>query len=520
MARDPQSGAALQVYNVFDFRKGEDLKTSALQLAVQHGQNALRRAKNCVYTAAGAVSARLDQTIINSSSVGASVAITGGIQFVKSDGTSQIIFGGDDGKLYKLNTDGTTTTQVTGLTTGKRNYFTVYNDKLLWGNAADAPKKYDGTTWAALGGTPPADGYRPTVHGNRVFWLKPNSSLLTWSALNSEEDYTTASNAGSVLVSANDGGVLVDLVPSINELILLKSNRPYRLQGTSPSTFAITNVVPTTSSKGAISTMGAVFAVNDVWFAADNGFVNLRTSFNFGDLTSSFASDKISPRWEPDSGFTLSLNQLSQAVTCYDSQFNRVYLAVDSDNDGHNDLLLVLDLHTNAWSFWDNQSIASMWPVRNSTNGRIEIYAGGYDGNIRVLNRNVSTNAFTAEARHLSALGKPGLQKSPRHAYFYFKEQGNYSVSIDTKFDFGATGGQTYTASLLGGAHTLGVNWTLGIDPLGKKDQIVKRIDLSGVGEFLEVGVKTSAAGQPFTWYGYEVFWRTRRAIRPSSSAS
>src|SRR6266403_1600872 len=106
-------GSELQHYAVFDFRGGVDLKTSALQLAVKKGQNALRKARNCVYTTSGGVTKRYDQT------------------------------------------------------------------------------------------------------------------KFTWSALNNEEDYTTATNAGSAIISANDGGTLMDLVPSVNELILIKSNRPY-----------------------------------------------------------------------------------------------------------------------------------------------------------------------------------------------------------------------------------------------------------------------------------------------------
>ena len=356
------------------------------------------------------------------------------------------------------------------------------------------------------------------VHGNRVLFLdNTNKSTLTWSALNSEEDYTTAGNAGSVQINPNDGSDLIDLVPSINELILLKGSRPYRLQGTSPSTYAITNVVPTTGSKGAISTKGNIFAVNDVWFMADNGVLNLRTVLLFGDLKASFSSDKISSYWEPLSGFTISLQNLNNCVAAYDSQWNRLYFAVDNDANAQNDLMLVFDLHTNAWSTWPSQSIASMWPVKNSSNGLLEMYAGGYDGHVRVLNRKVSTNAIDGEARHLSALNQPGIQKSPRHAFIYLKEDGNYNVTVDTKFDFGATGGQTYSVSVLGGSKTLGVDWTLGTDPLGARAQIVKRLDLSGVGEFLEVGVRNQNAGQAFTWYGYEVLWRPRRVVRSST---
>lgn len=501
--------------------KGEDLKTSPLQLAIQRGQNSLRLAKNCVYTASGAVTKRFDRTILTTSSVGASVKITGGIRFTRSNGTSYDIFGTDDGRIILLNSDGTTTNQVTGLTTGTKWYFVVYNDLLIACNRADAPRKFDGTTWGTLGGSPPSTGGPVAIHGNRVFFADATQlSRLTWSALNNEEDYTTANDAGSVQISENDGSNLIDMVPGINELILLKGSRPYRLQGTSPSTFAITNVVPTTGSKGAISTKGNIFAVNDVWFLADNGVLNLRTVLNFGDLKASYGSDRISPRFEPLSDDVVTLQNLDDAVAVYDAQNNRIYWCVDSNGDDANDLILCLDLHTNGWSHWLVQPMASLWLVKNATNGIVEVYGGGYDGHIRVLNRDVSTNTIDGEARHLSALGQPGIQKSPRHAWFYFKEEGNYTVTIDTKFDFGATGGQTYTASLLAGTHTLGVDWVLGVDPLGAREQITRRIDLSGVGEFLEVGVRNQNAGEPFTWYGYEVLWRPRRAVRPSTTAN
>jgi hypothetical protein len=510
--------ADLQTYSVFDFRKGLDLHTSALTLAVQRGQNALRKADNAVYQSAGAVSKRLDSTTLTTSSVGASVAITGGVEYVKSDGTREVYFGTDDGRIVKLNSDGTTTNQVTGLTSGTRWYFATYNDILIACNQADAPRKLDGGVWGTLGGSPPSTGGPVAVHGNRVFFLQANSSLLTWSALNNEEDYTTANNAGSVLVSDNDGSKAIGLVPSINELIILKGNRPYRLQGTSPSTFALTNLVPTTGSVGAVSPQACFFAANDVWYLAANGIVNLRTVLDFGDLRASFASERISTYFERGTDFTLSLQNLDDAVAAYDSQANRLFFAVDNSSDGENDTVLVYDLHTEGWSVWDF-AMASLWPVRDSSTGIVELYAGGYDGHIRALNRDVSTNAIDFHVQHLSALNAPGIEKSPRYAYLYLKEEGNHSVSVTVNYDFGATGGQTFAASLLGGSKTLGVNWTLGVDPLGARQQIVKRLDLSGTGEFVQISVRNQEAGQPVTWYGYEIMWRPRRQVRRGTAA-
>jgi hypothetical protein len=510
-------GQALQTYQVFNFKTGLDLKSSPLDLGVKPGQNAVILADNMVYTVTGGVTKRFGITRMTANSVG-NVAITGGVEFVKSDGNRYVVFGTNDGKNYRLDANGATTAILTGLTSGTKWYYAVYNDKLLIGNRADAPRKTaDASTVALLGGTPPAKGGPVVVHSNRVFWLDAtagNKSVLTWSALNNEEDYTTANNAGSVTISANDGSDLVTMVPSINELILLKGNRPYRLQGTSPSTYSITNVVPTTGSKGAISPQGATFAVNDVWYGATNGLLNLRTVLNFGDLKASFSSDRISPYWEADSAMTLGLQSLVDSILCYDSQNNRMYYAVSSGASSQNDTVLVYDLRTNGWSVWQDVGVASMWPVYDTATGITHIYAGGYDGHVYKLNDSASTETIDGQVRHLSALSAPGVEKSPRHGFFYFAEQGDYSVFIDTKFDFGATGGQVYLASLLGGSHTLGVNWVLGTDALGAADQIVKRIDMAGTGEFLEVGVRNVNASEPFTLYGYEILWRPRRAVR------
>lgn len=545
----------MQLYQVFDFQRGLDVKTSPLKLAVQRGQNSLVKARNAVYTSSGGASKRLDAAHATAGTVGLDntvpyvvtgglgafitgagpkflltggflpsgtrAAITGGFDYVKADGTRIVVFGTDAGMLYKMNGDGSHSQIGSGFTTGTRWYFAEYNSLLLIGNRADAPQKWDGTTLAPLGGTPPAMGGPVYVHGNRVFWFDAEApSDLVWSALNDEEDYTTADNAGRVSINPNDGSSLVAAVPSINELVLLKGRRPYRLQGTSPETFTITNIVPTTGSVGAVSHSAALFALNDVWYLGSPGLVRLTAVQAFGDLRESFPSGPIQPYFEDGTGYTLALNNLDQAVMAYDSQRNRIYTAVDADGDGQNEVLLVYDGVTRGWSVWDGLSIASMWPVLNEATGQTDIWAGGYDGVIRILNRDVATTAIDCEVRHLSALGAPGVEKSVRHLYFYFKEQGNTIVSIDTRFDFGAKGGQVYTASLLGGSKTLGVNWVLGQDPLGAATQIVKRLDVHGTGEFMEVGVRNAEAGQPFTWLGYEALFRSRRLIRRGTAVA
>jgi len=550
MARQSARGQGnLENYAVFSFDRGLDVKTSPLKRAVLARQDALVKAKNGVLSTAGAVSKRLDAALKTVTMLGAintvphvltgglgaftalsdtrflatrgfvptghEAAITGGIEFVKSDGTRQVIFGATDGIVYKLNPDGTTTAIDTGHTTGTKWYFEQYNDKLIICNRADVPRKWDGATMSNLGGSPPAKGGPVRAHGNRIFFLDgTNKSRLTWSALDNEEDYTTTNNAGSVVLGNNDGSDLVDLVPSINELVLLKGSRPYRLQGTSPATFTITNVVPSTGSVGAVASRAAAFALNDVWYLSSPGVVRLTAVLGFGDLRASFPSSSIQPYFDPNTEFSLSLLHLDEAVMVYDAQSNRLYIGVDSDGDAKNDTMLVYDLTTQGWTTWEGLSIASLWPVRNALTGQTDIYMGGYDGRIRALNQATHTEAVDFEVRHLTALGAPGVEKSLRHVFLYFRQEGNVTVTVDFKFDFESNPSQTFTVSLLGGAKTLGVNWVLGVDPLGLRSQVVKRLDVHGGGEFVEIGVRNTEAGQPVTWYGYEALYRVKRLVR------
>ena len=547
--------ADLKVYSVFDLSGGLDIKTSPLKSAVETNPRSLETARNCVLSTAGAVSKRFDTFRITTRAVDApppdltlpflltgglgsyltpsvhylptlgflddsalfisTVAITGGIEYVKSNGTRITVFGTTEGKVYKL-VGGEPTVIASGFTTGSRWYFTIYKDILIFGNRENVPQKYDGTTVTPLGGSPPAGGGPVCVHGNRVFWLDAvNKSRLTWSALDNPEDYTSAGNAGNVDVSTNDGSDLINFVPSVNELVLLKGARPYRLQGTSPATFTITNVVPTTGSVGAVSTQAALFALNDVWYLGTPGVTRLTAVQGFGDLRESFPSAPIQPYFEADSDshhHIQPLLNLANAVMAYDAQRNRLYVAVDNNDDGQNDTILCYDGATKGWTVWDSLSVASMWPVKNLVTGQTEIYAGGYDGHIRVLNRRTAENAFIAEATHLSALGAPGVEKSVRYIYLYLKEEGNQVLEVSLQFDFGVI--QELPVALLGSSHTLGVNWVLGVDQLGLRDQIAKRLDIHGAGEFMALTLRNETAGQTFTWYGFEALYRDKRVVR------
>jgi len=519
------AGRPLKRFAQSDFRGGLDVKSSPQELASNpRFRNRLSRARHVVYPKTGGVSKRLDTATYNSSSLGASVQITGGFQFRHSNGNDYNLCGTSDGRVVRLNTDGTTTNLATGLTNSTRWYFDQFNDLAIICNRADAPRSYDGTTFGTLGGSPPSTGGPVAVHSNRVFFLDAtNHRRLTWSALGNAEDYTTANNAGNATVSGPVGSPLVDLLSMTSELLLIHRDLVTRLQGTSPSTYALTNAVPAKVSIGGISSQGAVFGNNDAWWISQRGIHRLRTTRDFGDLSEEFASELIDPYFTHGTDFTVSLNQLDAAVSCYDAQNNRLYFGVDTNNDGQNDTILCLDVFINlatggdgGWSVWPNVSCASLWTAYTGTRG-VEVFMGGYDGFVRRLNVSAATNAIDGAFSHVTDLAAPGLTKSLRHMDVYASEEGNHNLTITVNSDFGLSGGQTFTMSLLGNTDIVGSTFVVGTSVLGARSQIIKRLNMSVLGEFFEFTFANANAGQGFTVHKYNAYYRDRRVLRPAS---
>lgn len=187
---------------------------------------------------------------------------------------------------------------------------------------------------------------------------------------------------------------------------------------------------------------------------------------------------------------------------------------VVEQDEGEDDTVLVWDLLQKAWSVWPGMDCISLWPVRNPDRGVEEVFIGGRDGIVRVLNQPLQDNDYEAVATHASALGAQGIEKSPRHVYLYLKEQGAYTVAVSTELDFRRGSRTTRDVSLAAGGALLGSTFILGESKLGGRKQIVRGFDMNGTGEFLTVSLANETAGERFTWIGYEVLWRYRRTIR------
>ena len=514
--------ADLKAYRAFDFSGGLDVNTSKTVLAYAKKNTRLTIANNVVYPTSSGVSKRYDVANGNTTTLGAAVAITGGRELRLSSGTNKVIVGTNDGRLVRIDTDGTTENLVTGLTASTRWSMAQYNDLLICVDGVNAPRKTDGTVGGTttLGGTPPPTANKVLVHRNHVLLFDAtNRTRLTISALDNPEDYTTANDRALIDIDTKDGGILTDMVSLTNgDAILFKDRSVHRLQG---SGFTSWVRLPLTQSSGCLSLSGALTAGLEAFWPNEEGIIALATVIEYGDYLPARISDAVEDYFQPGSALALSFAALNLAVGVYDRHNRRLMFAFDSDADSKNDLLLVYDLGACAWSVWPTRvgttkwSIASMWTVKNATTGIDEVWAGGYDGFARILNRNVSTNAIITTAEHISALGAPGVEKVLRRLYMYFDTESATSIDVQVTSDFGVNGGQAFHFNLLNpNTDLLGTTFILGVSVLGAQTRIMKRMDAHVIGDVIQVAVDNREALGDFTWLGYEAHYRERRVVR------
>ena len=537
------AGKPLMTFRCFDFSGGLDIRTSPTLLAQRGKKNKwLTKASNVEMGDDGSVKKRYGMRLVTAAA-GLTLHVTGGIQFVRSGGTFYDVIACVNGNVYKINADTTITSLKSGLTNFTRPAsFAVYNDTLFFADGIDAPQQWDGTTWAALGGSSPATARWLVSHGNRLFAEDATvPSRVYWSKLNNATDWAGTDDAGFLDVNPNDGGVMVTMVPSVQELGLLKEGRPYRLQGIGPITgyTVADNLVPATGSVGCNSLRGACFAVNDIWYSSRLGLHRLSATQDFGDLEETFPSRLIEPYFRKENAFAIqnvdftyalsSGTALTQPQVLYDPGRNRILMsAVRGTGEGGSpaggsnevgcDTIFVYDIALKAWSIWTMPSgtdLTAMWPARATlAAGQPEIYIGvqsnfANTGMVYALSPGTTSDldgaqaavAISAQLRHVTHLGEAGLEKSPRYLYLYFKkESATTTMTLNLYADFKTTAVFTTTFDITSST---------------AETQVVKRIDLGGFTcEYLEIDLQQATAAKGFTFLGYEVEWRARRAIR------
>ena len=423
----------------------------------------LVQADNIVYNFDGWPQKMPGASNVNSSATGASDHVGGIFDYWRSGtGTSttqqRVIYSGT--QIY-TESSGTLTSVKTGLESGKMPWFEVMNDVLViaTSSSVDVPMTWNQTTFANLGGTPPAFKFM-VEYKARMFAAGVDAvkSRLYYSVSGNHADWT-GSGSGSVDVSPDDGDVITGLRNHNDELVIFKGPNKgsyFRLTGSSPSGSDAFALHPGKKGVGATNQQAIISRGTDLVFWDNAGIHSLVATDTFGDYEPAFLSAPIA------SYFTSGLNH-ARFSSIWGADFSSKSLAlwtVSRTGATTNNLIIALDFRFNPprFAFWPAYSVASLAMVLDTSSETVP-WAGTYTGRVMRMNRtarNIAGTAYTTKTLFpYHGLTDPFFDKLVSKGRVSVAPKGDTTFTVGYQRD----GNTQQTASVSqGGVATLGVS--------------------------------------------------------------
>ena len=335
---------------------------------------------------------------------------TGGSQTIK-----KVVHAGT--KVLKDDNDGAFTSIITGLVNNAVPNYTVCEDSLIIASdsGVDVPYKWDQTTAAVLGGSPPTFAFS-VVHAGRLF-AAGNPALpsrLYYSSLQNFDEWNGTGDSGSINVDPNDGDRITGIYPYRGGLVVFKGpnfGSIHFIAGLTPSTFSRTQF-----SRGvSCAWQNTIFPyANDLGFVAADGTIrSLSATEKFGDLEETHLSKAISS-WVRDH---VNPEQLRKAWAATDHGRGYVLFTLPIDGSSIPNQTLMMDFRFGEpwFSLWNATPGWSVARISDpNSRGRPILATGGNDGFVRKLqqiDRTVDTStAISAYAKTPSHFGL-GMQQ-------------------------------------------------------------------------------------------------------------
>lgn len=157
------------------------------------------------------------------------------------------------------------------------------NNSLVIAVDGVAPRKWDGTTFGALGGTPPSAAKYAAVYVSKVFLAgdSSNPQTISFSATNNPENYTAANDAGSITTQDGGGDTIQGLAANRKALCIFYRNFTDILVGETVFNFRVERLI----DRGLVSETGYASAGEVVFFASDDA-IYMVAGARVSDITS------------------------------------------------------------------------------------------------------------------------------------------------------------------------------------------------------------------------------------------
>jgi len=349
--------------------------------------------------------------------------------------------------IYYYNT--TTSAWValaTSLTSGDWDYFNYQigaTDVVIMGNGADDVKKWDGTTFANLGGIPPKMK-SITLHAERIWGTgvkaTPNSiyySDTIGDGHTGPENWTISEDGAGVIDAPTwDGGVCLGISNIFSDVVVFKTNTICRVLGTYPSVYEVKDVY---SAVGAIAEKSIVSGSDRAFFLSKDGlyYYNGVSAYN---LLGDTAKDIV-----------INETYAKNAVSIIHK--NVLYCAFPEGASTTNNAVFVYDLLAKNLMIWRGIAVTDFMEYEDKL---LFTNATGY-----VFSINETANTF--DGTNINAFWETPWQdldafrvtKTADTLYFYAK--GNGVMRVDITFD-SKTKSKTVTLTPNGKLYTLSLN--------------------------------------------------------------
>lgn len=218
-----------RTHRQWDFSGGPNYTASPWHLA----QDELAEAAN-VYWDGGLKVIPGGARLLSATAIGgSSVEVVAVYQYVKTDGTAYDVAATRGGRLVYRNGSSWSNISTT-LSTSTSTYWdcVTFNGTLLLASGSNAVKKWDGSSFGNLGGSPPQGKYL-AVHGDFVFLAgyTSNPSQLRYSDL---ATHSTWPSANTLTIGPDDGQHITGLVSLGDVTLVAKEHSLWQVEGASP----------------------------------------------------------------------------------------------------------------------------------------------------------------------------------------------------------------------------------------------------------------------------------------------
>lgn len=386
-------------------------------------------------------------------------------RFNTTDGTwTQRLVATGGTQTWKDDLDGVWDSLTTswGSDTANSNIILAQNLAVFANDVTGAPRKWDQTTEAALGGTPPTFAFG-TYHLRRLFvaGMIANPSQVTYSAAGNIETWSGA-DSGNLIFDDDDGDrVMAVSQPFRTRLYIFKG--PHRgsihhVTGTTASDFARAKLF---DGLACVSTKSVVTTPNDIFWASRFGIHSLRATDKFGDVEEAFISRPIQANWR---ALSQTDARLGAIVGFYHPFRNIVGWCVPASGASTNTRMFVYNVALGTWSIWAFSGLnpACARVLLTPATAIPRLYVGGYTGRVysgdqTTLSDDNADQAYTATIRtpvylDMGEVAGQLQEKSLVAVTTFFRPKGNFNATLRVLVDNTAT---SYNVSMAGGGDTL-----------------------------------------------------------------